>query len=53
VGTGHRGSVKLDESGEAYLKEKGIACRLVPSPEAAKEYAAAAGRKALLIHVKC
>ncbi len=53
VGTGQKGQAALDDSAQKFLSERGIACRLLTSPEAVAEFARTPGRKALLLHVKC
>lgn len=53
VGTGLQGVARLDREAEEFLQEKGIASRLLKSPEAIAEYNTTSGPKALLLHVKC
>jgi glucokinase len=52
IGTGFEGSAELNESGESFLREKGIPVKLLKTPEAAAEYNAASGPRALLLHLK-
>jgi glucokinase len=53
IGTGHSGEVELTDDGQAFLKERGIRFRAVPTPQAVQEYNKAEGRKAAIVHVTC
>jgi len=53
IGLGQNGAAALMDSGETFLRERAIAFKAVPTPQAIREYNAATGRKAALIHVTC
>ncbi len=53
IGTGQDGTAALNEEGAAFLKERGIEVKALPTPRAIKEFNKAKGRKAALLHVTC
>jgi glucokinase len=53
IGTGQSGTAELTEDGSAFLKDRGIRVKALPTPRAIREYNRAKGRKAALIHVTC
>ncbi len=53
IGTGQDGTAALNEEGAAFLKERGIAVKALPTPRAIVEFNKAKGRKAALLHVTC
>ncbi len=53
VGTGQGRSLKLTPEAETFLRERGVEVKLLPSPQAAQAFNAAAGRKALVLHATC
>ena len=53
IGTGQDGAAELTEEGAAFLKERRIEVKALPTPRAIKEYNKAKGPKAALIHVTC
>ena len=53
IGTGYDDLAELTDEGRAFLQEKGITVREVPTPEVADAYNQAEGRNGALIHVTC
>jgi glucokinase len=53
IGTGQDGTAELTEDGTAFLKERGIRVKALPTPRAIEVYNRTKGRKAALIHVTC
>ena len=53
IGTGQEGTAELTEDGSAFLKDRGIRFKALPTPRAILEYNRTKGRKAALIHVTC
>jgi glucokinase len=53
VGTGDSGAVALSPAAAAYLEDRGIECRLLPTREAVEAYNASRRRRAGLFHVGC
>ena len=53
IGSGYAGVARLSPEGWAYLQERGIAVRVLPTPEAVEEYLRTPGPKAILVHVTC
>ena len=53
IGTGQEGTAELTEDGSAFLKDRGIRVKALPTPRAIREYNRTKGRKAALIHVTC
>ncbi len=53
IGTGQDGAAELTEDGAAFVKERGIKVKALPTPSAIEEYSKAKGPKAALIHVTC
>jgi glucokinase len=53
IGAGQGRSLKLTPEAEQLLKERGVEVKTLPSPQALKAFNAAAGRKALVLHVTC
>ena len=53
VGAGHSNCVELNEQAEQYLRRRGVACQVLPTPQAVDAYNACRQRKAAVIHVTC
>ncbi len=53
VGTGQSGMVTLSEEAAAFLKEKGVAVELRPTPEAIRCWDEASGATIGLFHITC
>ena len=53
IATGYNGVVRLAPEGEEFLRRRGIAVRLLTTPEAVKAYAATGEPKAIIVHVTC
>ena len=53
VGAGHSSCVELNAEAEQYLRRRGVACQVLPTPQAVDAYNACRQRKAALIHVTC
>jgi hypothetical protein len=53
VAAGFSAMVHLTEAAEAYLRAHGVQWEVLPTPEAAKAFNTAPGRKALFMHVTC
>jgi len=51
VAAGHKPTAALTEQAEAFLRRRGVALELLPTPEAAEAYNQAPGRKAAIIVV--
>lgn len=53
IGAGFDGMVRLADEGRELLEERGVAWRLLPTPDAVEAWNAAEGRRALILHVTC
>lgn len=53
IGAGFDGMVRLADEGRELLDKRGVAWRLLPTPEAVEAWNAAEERRALILHVTC
>lgn len=53
IGAGQGRSLKLTPEAEQFLEKRGVAVKVLASPQAVKAFNAAPGRKALVLHVTC
>jgi hypothetical protein len=53
IGTGQEDMVKLSDKAEAYFKKKGCETKLMPTPEAIKEWNETEGKVIGLFHITC
>lgn len=53
VAAGYNGVLKLAKEGAEFLRARGIAALVSPTPQAVRTYNQTTGRKAILVHVTC
>ena len=53
IGTGQSGLAELTDEGRQFLRQRGIECKAMPTPQAVEGYNSSKRPKAALIHVTC